>query len=248
MLPQWLDPDRVTYGGWCAIGSSFSVELMGYAGFDWLCIDLQHGMIEMAQAVPMLQAAAVTHTPALMRVSSNDAAQIMKALDAGAAGVVVPLVNSRGDAERAVEACRYPPAGIRSWGPVRAQLAASGYTAQSADREALCVVMIETLEAVAALPEILSVRGVDVVLVGPSDLATSMELAPRAGPIAGRHESTMAAIAATCRERGVLPGIYGGNAAGTVRYRDMGYRFLATTTDVLLLRSGAQALLEVLHE
>jgi 4-hydroxy-2-oxoheptanedioate aldolase len=220
---------------------------MAHAGFDWICIDLQHGMVEMADLMPMLQAVASTQTRALVRVSWNDPAQIMKALDAGAAGVVVPLVNSRADAELAVSATRYPPLGIRSWGPARAQLSVPGYTAEGANEDAMCVVLLETLEAVDALDEILTVPGVDVALVGPSDLAVAMGLAPQLGPIAGRHEATIAAIAKACVKHAVLPGIYGGSAASTIAYRAMGYRFLAATTDVLLLRRGAQTLLEELR-
>jgi 4-hydroxy-2-oxoheptanedioate aldolase len=247
MTPRWLNTDGVTYGGWCGINSSFSAELMARAGFDWMCVDLQHGMIEMADLVPMLQAIAITRTPALVRVSWNDPPQIMKALDAGAAGVIVPMVNSRADAEQAVRATRYPPLGIRSWGPARAQLSVPVYTAASANDESLCVVLLETLEAVEALDDILAVPGVDVALVGPSDLAVAMGLPPQLGPIAGRHESTIAAIAAACARHGVMPGVYGGSAASTIAYRDMGYRFLVATTDILLLRRGAQALFDELR-
>lgn len=247
MTAAWLAGDGITYGGWCGIPSSFSTELMGYAGFDWLCIDLQHGLVEMEHVLPMLQAASVTRTPCMVRVAANDPAQIMKVLDTGAAGVIVPMVNSAADAARAVSACRYPPAGIRSWGPNRAQLAVGDYTAERANAETVCAVMIETVEALDVLDEILSVPGIDVAFVGPSDLATTMALAPRIGPITGRHSDAVAAVAASCREHRILPGIYCGNAAATLAYREMGYRFLAASSDVLLLRHGTQALLDQLR-
>ena len=109
-------------GAWCSIGSSYVVEVLGSCGFDWICIDLQHGFAGVESLLPMVQAAAITQTPALVRVPRLDAGMIGRALDAGAAGVIVPMVNSAAEARAAVAACRYPPDGIRSWGPARLML------------------------------------------------------------------------------------------------------------------------------
>jgi 4-hydroxy-2-oxoheptanedioate aldolase len=239
-----LVQDRVTYGAWCSLGSTIVAELMGHEGFDWVCIDLQHGLGGDASLVPMLQSVKASGRPALVRVAANDASMIGKALDAGAVGVVVPLIGTRSDAERALAACRYPPHGQRSWGPVRAQLAASSYTAEWATRNIVCIPLVETTEAVDNLDGILSVDGVDIVLVGPSDLALSMGLSPRIGPIDGDHQDVLAEIATRCRDHGVLPGIYCGNAQAAVAYRDMGYRMLAAITDTTLIRGGSRAFLD----
>jgi len=146
-LRELWERGEPTLGGWCVIPSPFAAELMGRAGYDWICIDTQHGLIGYDQMLPMLQALSATGTPAFVRVPSNHPADIMKALDAGAQGVVVPLVNSSEQARRAVDACRYPPLGGRSWGPTRASLQVSGFGTESANRAVVCVVMIETVDA-----------------------------------------------------------------------------------------------------
>ena len=130
---------EVTLGLWCAIPSSFLVELVSAMDFDWVCVDTQHGLVGYADMVSMLQAAFAHRMPALVRVAANRPELIMGALDAGAAGVVVPLVNSVEEAARAAEACRYPPLGNRSWGPARAALQRSSYTPEEVnDDDDLC--------------------------------------------------------------------------------------------------------------
>ena len=165
-------------GAWCSIASSYVVEVLGSCGFDWICIDLQHGFAGLESLLPMVQAAAITQTPALVRVPRLDAGMIGRALDAGAAGVIVPMVNSAAEARAAVAACRYPPDGVRSWGPARLMLADPEYSAQRANAQVHCLVMVETLDAVRNLSEIAPVAGVTAVFVGPSDLAVDMGLHP----------------------------------------------------------------------
>ena len=146
-------------GAWCSIGSSYVAELLGSCGFDWICIDLQHGFAGLESLLPMIQAAAITQTPVLARVPRLDAGLIGRALDAGAAGVIVPMVNSAADAREAVRACRYPPDGVRSWGPARLTLADPAYTAQRANSQVQCLVMVETLAAVRNLAKSSRSRG-----------------------------------------------------------------------------------------
>ncbi len=147
---------EATVGGWLSIPSTYSAEMMAHQGFDSLCVDMQHGMIDYADAVRMMTAVSTTDTVPIVRVPWNDPAMIMKVLDAGAYGVIVPLVNNRAEAELAVSACRYPPEGIRSNGANRAILyAGADYVAQ-ANREIACLVMIETREALENLDDIMS--------------------------------------------------------------------------------------------
>jgi 4-hydroxy-2-oxoheptanedioate aldolase len=226
-------------GAWCSIGSSYVVELLGSCGFDWICIDLQHGFAGLENLLPMLQAASISQTPALVRVPRLDGGLIGRALDAGASGVIVPMVNTADEAREAVRACRYPPDGVRSWGPARLSLAEPAYSARLANGKVQCLVMIETLEAVRNLGEIVQVEGVDAVFVGPSDLAVDMGLAPQRGPIAGDHESTLAGIARTCQENGMPAGIFCGTFPAVVQFGDMGYTILAATSDAALIRAGA---------
>jgi 4-hydroxy-2-oxoheptanedioate aldolase len=234
-------------GGWCSIGSSYVAELLGSCGFDWICIDLQHGFASLDSVLPMVQAAALTRTPALVRVPRLDAGLIGRALDAGAAGVIIPMINSAAQARAAAAACRYPPEGIRSWGPARLTLADPGYRAEQANARVHCLVMVETTEAVRNLDEIAQVPGVTAVFVGPSDLAVDLGLPPRRGGIPGPHADALAAIARTCAQHGMPAGIFGGTAEAVTQYAGMGYSIIAAATDAALIRGGATEMLRGLR-
>ena len=117
---------EIAYGAWLSVPSSLSAEAMAHQGHDYVCVDMQHGAIDYAAALSMLTAIDTTAATPFVRVRSNDFGQINQMLDAGALGIVVPMVNTPDDARAAVAACRYAPAGARSWGPVRAQLSGGG--------------------------------------------------------------------------------------------------------------------------
>ena len=151
---------------------------MAHAGFDWLCIDMQHGSIDYQVALSMLQAISTTDTVPIVRVPWNEPGIIMKTLDAGAYGVIVPMVNSRAEAEAAVAACRYAPQGNRSYGPGRAVLYAGPDYFANANETVLCICMIETREAIERAEEIISTPGLDAIYIGPSDLSVSLGLPP----------------------------------------------------------------------
>lgn len=220
---------------------------MGRSGFDWICIDQQHGLVGPDALVPMLQAAELTGTPALVRVPANDAAAIGRALDAGAQGIVVPLIEDAEGARQAVAAARYPPGGRRSWGPIRAALAAPGYTAALGDDRILVVVQVETVDAVERLPEILDVEGIDAVFVGPNDLALAAGLPPTLEPGPGRHRDLILRTLDGAQARGVVAGIYCGSLAAALDWQAAGFEMLAVTSDALLIRGGATAMLERLR-
>jgi 4-hydroxy-2-oxoheptanedioate aldolase len=245
-LRDLWDGGAVTAGGWCVIGSSFSAELMGRAGFDWVCVDTQHGLIGYDQMAPMLQALAITGTPAFVRVPWNTPGDIMKALDAGAQGVIVPMVNSAEDARRVVGASRYPPDGYRSWGPIRAALGVDGYSPETANRRVVVTVMIETVAGVAAADQIVSVPGVDAVYVGPNDLAVTHGLSPSADTFVERHAQAVETILAACQRRGVVAGIHCGSIETAQRWRERGFRMLNVTSDAAFLRTGATQVVRAL--
>src|SRR3990172_2258184 len=163
-------------GGWGRLGAAFSAELMGRAGYDWVCVDTQHGLAGHETMVAMLQALDVAGTPTFVRVAWNHPDLIMRALDAGADGIVVPMVNTPEDAAQAVRSCRYAPAGFRSWGPARSSLGEPAYSPSSANAAVICMVMIETRAAVEDIDSILAVDGVAGAYIGPSDLAISCGL------------------------------------------------------------------------
>ncbi len=227
--------------------SAFAAELMGRAGFDWVCIDTQHGLIGYDQMLLMLQALSATGTPGFVRVPWNEPADIMKALDAGAQGVIVPMVGSKADAQRAAGACRYPPQGYRSWGPTRAALQVSGFGPESANRGVVCMVMIETVEGMAALDEILAVPGVDGVYVGPNDLAVTHGMKPDATASAVAHRRLIETILQACIRRGLIAGIHCAGPDTAIRWREAGFRMLNADNDSLFLRAGAARVLEALR-
>lgn len=237
----------MTFGGWCAIASSFGAELVGRAGYDWVCIDMQHGLIGYEAMSAMLQALAGTGTPALVRVADSDPAQIMRVLDAGAAGVVVPLVDSAQQAAEVVRACHYPPQGDRSWGPIRASLLNRNFTPESANREVICVVMVETPIAISNLDGILSVPGVDGVLLGRNDLALSSGI-PLSKVDSPAQSEVVLSVREACHRHGVVAGIAAGDTESALRRLREGFEMLALPSDVALLSLGARATLEAVWE
>src|SRR5262249_2259423 len=158
-----------------------------------------------------LQALSITGTPAFVRVPWNNPGDIMKALDAGAQGVIVPMINSAEEARAAVGACRYPPDGYRSWGPIRAALGVDGYAPATGNRRGVVAVTPETAAGAAAADEIVSVPGIDAVYVGPNDLAVTHGINPSADAFNDEHARIVESVLAACRRHGVTPGIHCGS-------------------------------------
>jgi 4-hydroxy-2-oxoheptanedioate aldolase len=236
----------IAYGAWLTIPASLSAEAVAHQGHDYVCVDMQHGAIDYATALSMLTAIDTTDAMPFVRVRSNDFGQINQMLDAGALGVVVPMVNSADDARAAVAACRYAPAGARSWGPVRAQFSVGGDYFARANDEIACIVMVETKEAVAQLEEILDVPGVDAVYVGPSDLSITLGLPP--GPDnGGAFEDARVHIAKTCVARGIVAGMHA-SAALAPKHAAAGYRMITITQDLPSLTAAAAADLRAVRD
>ncbi|MBL6689297.1 MAG: 2,4-dihydroxyhept-2-ene-1,7-dioic acid aldolase [Pseudomonadales bacterium] len=230
VLQAWRE-DRQTIGAWMSIDSSYTAETLAHAGFDWLCLDMQHGVLDYADIKKMLTAISTTDTIPIVRVPWNEPYEIMKVLDAGAYGVVVPLVNNREEAERAVTACRYPPRGIRSFGPNRATLySGPGYT-KEANEQIACIVMIETAEALENLDDIMSTPGVDAVYIGPNDLAYALDLKPRGDNDEPLHVKTVTHILETARKHGIAAGIQTGSVEFTRRYLEQGFHMVTLGSD-----------------
>ncbi|GAA2783826.1 aldolase/citrate lyase family protein [Saccharopolyspora taberi] len=232
--------DRTTHGGWCMLPGPVTAEVMGRSGFDWVCIDTQHGLIGSDSVPSMVQALALAGTPAVVRVPWNQPGDIMKALDAGAAGVIVPMVQTAQEAEQAVRACRYPPLGERSYGPIGAALRDDGFTTAKANDGVICAVQIETGSTLDELDAILSVPGIDLAYVGPADLGLSLGVAPTVDAVEPVHVGAIERIALACREHGVPAGIHCSGPEGALRWQELGFRFLTVATDIRLLQVGAQ--------
>lgn len=220
---------EMTYGAWLSIPSSFSAEVAASLGYDYVCVDTQHGVIDYSTAVPMLQMIGASGSIPFIRVPFNDFSYIGKALDAGAMGVVVPMVNNVQDARAAVNACRYYPEGARSYGPTRVSFYFGDGYYQAANREVALCVQIETTEALANLDAILSVPGVDAVYVGPQDLSITLGLGPGLDN-GGVYEEARLNIAAACKAHGVVAGMHA-NASLAPKHKAAGYQMVTICGD-----------------
>lgn len=230
-------------GAWLAIPSPVVAEAVARLGFDYVCIDLQHGLLDDAAALAMLQSIACTDATPFVRVPSNDFAAIGRALDAGALGVIVPMIRTADDVRRAVAACRYPPVGERSFGPTRAAVSAGpDYFARANDLVA-CVPMLETREAIDSLDEILAVPGVDAVYVGPNDLSLALGQAP-APHNPPPYEDAYRRIAKACEAAGIPAGIHA-RASLAAQHRANGFRMITVSTDLSALVARSREELEL---
>ncbi len=244
---RWRE-GKIAVGGWLTIPSSFSAEVMAHQGFDWLCVDTQHGAIDYSAALPMLQAISTTAATPFVRVPWNEPSIIMKYLDAGAYGIIVPMISTAADAEAAVSACRYPPDGIRSAGPYRATYYGGADYLEHANEEIACVVMIETAAALDNLEAILSVPGVDAAYVGPSDLSQALGLGPRYEATNPRHAAAVDRIRQACEQQGVVPGIHTSGSVLSARYAQEGFKMILLTADIAGVVSGASGELASLRK
>ena len=200
--------------GWCSIPSSFSAEIMAHQGFDSITIDMQHGLIYYEIGVTMLQAISTTAVIPLVRVPWHEPGFLMKILDAGAYGIICPMINTPEDAESLVAACKYPPRGFRSFGPIRAKYYGGGGTHGGgdyhhfADEETLVIPQIETRKAINNLDAILQVPGIGAIYIGPSDLSMALGKEPRKGQSDPEVAEARKTILEAAKRHGIPAGIH----------------------------------------
>lgn len=238
----WAE-DRAAVNGWLAIPSSFAAETMAHQGWDTLTIDLQHGVVDYAQMVGMLQAISTTATVPLVRVPWLEPGILMKTLDAGAYGVICPMVNTRDDAARLVAWTTYAPRGTRSFGPVRALLYAGADYPQHADRTVVRFAMIETAQALDNLDQILSVEGLDAIYIGPSDLSLALGCKPSFDEVEPKVAEAIEHILARAQAHGVVAGIHNGAPDAALARVAMGFRLVTVSSDARLMAAGSQQVL-----
>lgn len=242
---MWRDGKCATLG-WLSISHGFSAEMMARQGFDALCVDMQHGTAELGDVLPMLQAISQTDTVPVVRVAWNDPAAIMKALDLGAYCIIVPLVNNAEEAALAVSACRYPPAGMRSSGPVRAAHYGGANYFTEANDEIIVMAMIETKEGLANLDAICATPGLDAVYIGPADLSFALDMPPQADNPDPTHLATCDKIRETAHKHGIKAVMHCAGAefaAGAVK---RGFDMVMLTSDLNSMVAGAKAQLDAL--
>jgi 4-hydroxy-2-oxoheptanedioate aldolase len=227
------------FGAWCVMPSAFGAELLAGEGFDYVCIDCQHGLVDFDEMWPMVQCLRWSRATPLVRIQSAETTAAGKALDAGAEGVIFPMVNSRGEAENAVAACRYPPEGVRSFGPVRSGLLL-GMDPAAVNREILCLAMVETIQGVELADEICATKGLDGVYLGPADLAVSMGMAPATMHKSRDHADAIEHVRKVCEAHGIASGIHTVSGEQARKYAEAGFQMCSIATDAVLLRTLAR--------
>lgn len=237
-IKQLWDNNQPVVNGWASIANTFSAEILAASGFDSVTMDMQHGLVGYQKVVEMLQAVSGYNITPMVRVPWNDPSMVMRCLDAGAYGIICPMVNTKEECEKFVSACRYAPRGNRSFGPARAKIYGGDDYLEYADNTLLNFAMIETSEAVDNLDKILSVEELDAVYVGPSDLAITMGYLP--GVYEKEVEDCISYIVETCKKKNIKAGIHCPNGKSVKERFDIGYSLGTISADSALLTQASK--------
>lgn len=236
--------NKPALNGWLAIANPFVAEIMAGRGYDSLTIDMQHGALDYADALGMLQSIRASGVTPIVRVPWLDPGSIMKALDAGAYGIICPMINNRAEAEALVSYMRYPPLGSRSFGPTRVSFAAGDNYASEANDNVMCFAMIETAEAMENLKDIVSTPGLDGVYIGPADLTLGVTNG-RLPPGFDRQEpemiDTIKSIIKAAKEAKIKVGLHCGAPSYASQAIGWGCDLVTLLNDVRLLAAAATA-------
>jgi 4-hydroxy-2-oxoheptanedioate aldolase len=237
----WKD-GKPALNGWLSIANAFTAEIMAAQGYDAITVDMQHGVVDYQATVGMFQAMRASGVVPMARVPWLDPAHVMKALDAGAYGVICPMVNTPEEAARLVSYVRYPPHGSRSVGPTRANFSAGANYASEANDQIICLAMIETREAVDALEGIVDTPGLDGVYIGPSDLTLGL-FGTRFGPGFDRQEPEMIEVIkrvlAAAHKAGKRAGLHNGTPDYAAKAVGWGFDLVTVSNDVRMLATAA---------
>ena len=234
---------KAAVNGWLAIPNGFSAESMAHQGWDALTIDLQHGLIDYQAMVQMLQAISTTDTVPVVRVPWLEPGILMKTLDAGAYGVICPMVNTREDAQKLVAWTHYQPRGTRSFGPVRALLYGGPDYPQYANDTIVRFAMIETAQALDNLDAILSVEGLDAIYIGPSDLSLALGCKPTFDDVDPPVAQAIDHILERAKAHGVVAAVHNGTPEAALARVAKGFQFVTVSSDARLMAAGAQQVL-----
>jgi 4-hydroxy-2-oxoheptanedioate aldolase len=249
-LRQVLQDQGVAFGAWAVLPSPFATELLARSGYDWMCVDAQHGQVDSIKTLmPLLQVMNRHDVPAFVRIPwKTDFSFAMYALDYGAQGIIVPMVDTPEEAARIAASVRYAPVGERSWAPIRASLEIEGYTPAVANDLVCCMVMIETRSGLEQLDYILSVPGVDGAYVGPSDLSVA-----HGGPPVPNSSNPLlcelaSRVAEGCRRAGKIAGFHAEDANEALYWSSHGFQLVNVAVDAALVAKGSAAAMAKLAE
>src|SRR5215207_6696594 len=232
--------DRPAFGLWCAIPDPLVVELASALELDYVCLDQQHGLIDYAAMVGMIRAAGAAGCSPIVRVASDEPWLLMRALDAGALGVVIPMIDDGTQVARAVEACRFPPEGRRSYGPIRAAAVIGSRDPADVANEVLCIAQIETAGGLENVEEIAATPGLDGLYIGPADLALALGIPLAAAGDDPRHVDAVQRILRACQASGIGAGMHSRSGELARRYAEQGFSMLNLGTDYELLTAAVR--------
>ena len=238
-LKQRLKSGEATFGAWLSVASPVVAEIMAGTGYDWVLIDTEHGAFDIESLQIALMAFNGSPTVPIVRVAWNDPVRIKQVLDIGADGILVPMVNTSAEARQAVAACKYPPAGIRGFGPKRASgygRNTDAYVAQ-ANEGVIVIVQIEHVDAAAQIDQILDVPGIDVICVGPTDLSGSAGVLRQFDHPAVTGAIEAVVTRAHARNFPVCLGVIFPDAE-TMRWLAKGANFILTGEDTAVFANG----------
>ena len=240
-LKELFKSGKPIINSWLSLPSSFSAEVMANQGWDSVTIDMQHGLVDYSNALPMLQTISSTNVIPLARVNWNEPGQIMKILDAGCYGIICPMVSNKEEAERFVQACMYPPKGYRSFGPIRGLIYGGSDYGDKANEEILKFAMIETKEALDKLDEIMSTPGVDGIYIGPADLSLAIGEKPSFdNPEGSPQYKKILEILDHAKKNKIAAGIHNASAEYAKQMIDLGFNLVTIGSDQKALTSGAK--------
>jgi 4-hydroxy-2-oxoheptanedioate aldolase len=235
-----LQGAALSTGAWINLDDPRVTHTIARAGFDWVCIDQQHGYSAGADGTDLVAAVRAAGTHALVRVSWNRPEEIGRVLDTGADGVIVPMVETAEEARAVVAAARYAPEGRRSWGATRGPAAATFPDAGAANAATACLVMVETPAAVERVEEIAAAEGVDGIFLGPFDLSLAYGMPIHELIDDHGAESPLSRVVAACRRNGITAGAFAGTVDRAAALRAHGFTMLAVTSDdALVAQAGA---------
>ena len=236
--------NKVVINGWLSIPNSMTAEAMSRIGWDTLTIDMQHGQNDYLTSISMLQAISNSSTIPFVRVPWNEPGIIMKTLDAGVCGIISPMINTKKDCENFISYSYYPPIGKRSFGPMRAQIIYGSDYYKNANSQIVTLAMIETEEAVKNIDEILSVKNLTGVYIGPADMSVSYGMQPKFDVKEDPIYSNIKYIVKKTKEYGKIAGIHNGSTNYAKEMISLGYQFVTISSDFRAMSTYAKKIID----
>lgn len=236
--------NKVAINAWLAIPNAWTAEIIANTGFDACTIDMQHGLADYQMALSMLQSISSTESTPLVRVPWNEQSIIMRMLDAGAYGIIVPMINTKEEVKTFIQACKYPPNGERSYGPIRASITLGENYFEEANNEVLAIIMIETKKGLENIEEIANVDGLNGFYIGTMDLSISLGLKTLGDLRDPILNSAIVKIVETAKEHNLVVGVHSKSTEETELLKNLGINLITPMNDSNLLQSSAKVILD----